>query len=227
MQATAEQAAGEPAGGPADEPDWCIEAREAMYRATIEEARQRFGTEDPLFNYRWEHVLAVHTLAMKLARMTGADLEIVEAAVWLHDIRKDAGKDHPQEGAAFARQFLPQTDFPPEKIVSVARVIEDHMGLWRDEPLQSLESQVLWDADKLAKLGLTAAFHWLGMDFSGGGSRTLAELITRMRDADWQDKTVESMHSDASRQAARERLAAFEALWQGLEGELSGRDLEI
>ena len=210
-----------------DEADWCKEVREAMFRATIDEARQRFGTENPLFNYRWEHVLAVHKLALRLAQITGADLEVVEAAAWLHDIRKDAGDEHPQKGAAFARDFLRQTDFAPEKIEQVARVIEDHMGLWRDEPLQSLESQVFWDADKLAKLGLTAAFHWMGIDFARGHSRTLAELIANNRDADWQQKTVDSMHTQPARQAAQERLEAFNGLWDGLERELRGKDLEI
>ena len=84
-------------------------------------------------NYRWEHVKAVVMLARKLARLTNADEEIVEAAAWLHDIRKDAADNHPQEGATYARQFLPTTDFPPEKIEPVAQAIIDHMGLWLDQ----------------------------------------------------------------------------------------------
>ncbi|NJN53861.1 MAG: hypothetical protein HC804_03350, partial [Anaerolineae bacterium] len=44
----------------------------------------------------------------------------------------------------------------------MAQVIKEHMGLWLDEPLTNLESQVLWDADKLAKIGLTAVFHFTG-----------------------------------------------------------------
>lgn len=197
-----------------------------MYRATQAEAQKRYGTEDPPFNYRWEHVLAVHTLATKLARLTGADPEIVEAAAWLHDIRKDAGQDHPQEGAIYARQFLPQTNFPPQKIELVAQVIEEHMGLWRDHPLQSLESQVLWDADKLAKLGLTAAFHWLGMALMHKEAPELAELIGHVRDASWQEKTVASMHSEPARRAAAQRLQSFNALWAQLERELKGDDLK-
>lgn len=207
-------------------PGWRRQVRDAMYQATIDEAMQRYGTDVPPFNYRWEHVLAVHTLAMKLAHMTGADPDIVEAAAWLHDIRKIAGQDHPQEGAAFARVFLPQTDFPARKIEQVAQVIEEHMGLWRDAPLQSPESQVLWDADKLAKLGLTAAFHWMGMALMRRESPALADLIAHLRDADWQQKTVDSMHSDPARRAAAERLKSFNELWQRLQRELEGGDLQ-
>lgn len=204
---------------------WREAAREVMRQATIDEAERRFGTDDPLYNYRWEHVVAVHTLAMKLADLTGADKEIVEAAAWLHDVAKDAGEDHPQEGAAFARDFLAESDFPPEKIEAVAHVIEAHMGLWRDEPLENVEAQVLWDADKLTKLGLTAAFHWLGLRFAKGQPQTTRGLIEAGQDAAWQEKTVESMHSEPARRAAAARLAGFDQLWQALEAELDGTDL--
>lgn len=196
-----------------------------MHQATIAEAERRFGTAEPVFNYRWEHVVAVHTLAMKLAAQTGADEEIVEAAAWLHDVAKDAGDDHPREGAAFARDFLAVTDFPPEKIESVAEVIEAHMGLWRDEPLENLESQVLWDADKLTKLGLTAALQWVGLRMAKGEPLTMRSLIEMRLDADWQAKTVKSMHSEAARRAAAGRHAAFKELWEELEAELDGTDL--
>lgn len=206
--------------------NWREAARDVMYQATIEEAERRFGTTDPVFNYRWEHVLAVHTLALKLAQLTGADLDVIEAAVWLHDVAKEEGESHAQAGAAFAREFLSQTDFPPEKIAAVAQAIEDHMGLWRDEPLEALESQVLWDADKLAKLGLTAACHWVGMGFAYGRQTTSEGLIEKGREADWQRKTVESMHTAAARTAALQRLHDFNQFWDTLEAELAGDDLE-
>lgn len=204
---------------------WRKAVKQAMRAATKEEARERFGTKKPAFNYRWEHVKAVVTLARKLARLTGADEEVVEAAAWLHDIRKDLKDKHPKAGAAFARQFLTQTDFPPEKIDTVARAIHDHMGLWRKKPLKRLESMVLWDADKLAKIGLTAVFHWTGMRLSEDNSTTTTELIKRGRSADWQAKTVASMHTEPARRAAQARLAAYNRVWDELEGELNGDDL--
>lgn len=205
---------------------WREAARRVMYEATLQEAKHRYGSRRPLYNYRWEHVTAVHTLAMRLARLTGADLEVVEAAAWLHDVAKETGREHPRLGAAFAREFLPTTDFPAEKIERAARTIEDHMGLWRDEPLALLESQVLWDADKLAKLGLTAAFHWMGGDFAATEPLTTKALIAHSREPDWQEKTVASMHTAPARRAAEARLKAYRALWDGLEAELAGDDLE-
>jgi uncharacterized protein len=205
---------------------WQRAAREAMHEATLDEADRRYGTREPVYNYRWEHVCAVYTLAMKLAKLTGADAEVVEAAVWLHDIRKDAGEEHHEAGAEYARAFLQDTDFPPEKIERVAQAIEDHSGLWLEDSLDNLESQLLWDADKLAKLGLTAAFHWMGMGFAKGQPVTTQDLIARGRDAEWQTKTVDSMSTEPARRAATARLEAFNRLWDTLESELAGEDLD-
>ena len=208
-------------------PPWREAARAAMYQAAQGELIARYGTTDVSFNYRWEHVTTVVTLALRLAELTGADAEIVEAAAWLHDVCKHTdGNRHPIAGAAFARRFLPTTDFPPGKIAAVAAAIGDHMGLWRDEPLTVLESQLLWDADKLAKIGLTAVFHWTGGRLAGDEMHALADLITLGRDADWQAKTVASMHTAPAKRAAAARLAAYRDLYDALERELTGGDLQ-
>lgn len=197
-----------------------------MYEATLDELRGRYGTTDVSFNYRWEHVTTVVTLALRLAGLTGADVETVEAAAWLHDICKFAdGERHPQTGAAFARLFLPTTDFPATKIEAVAQAIDQHMGLWREEALDVLEAQVLWDADKLAKIGLTAVFHWTGSALAGDQMRTLNKLIARARANDWLPKTVASMHTKPAKRAAKARLKAFNKLYNRLEAELAGDDL--
>ena len=206
---------------------WRDAARVAMHAATLVELRGRHGTDQVSFNYRWEHVTTVVTLALRLAELTGADTETVEAAAWLHDVCKFTdGEQHPAAGAAFARDFLPTTDFPQAKIEAVAAAIADHMGLWRDEPLTLLESQVLWDADKLAKIGLTAVFHWTGGALAGHKMHTLEALIRRARANEWLPRTVASMHTPPARRAAAARLAAFRQIYDALERELTGNDLE-
>ncbi|WP_420630437.1 HD domain-containing protein [Candidatus Leptofilum sp.] len=199
-----------------------------MKKATEQEAIHRFGTDDPLFNYRWEHVTAVVTIGLKLAELTGADVEVVEAAAWLHDIRKDAGAKHPQEGAKFAHEILPTTDFPKKKIGHVARCIRSHMGLWRRKPLKNLEAQVLWDADKLAKIGLTSLFHFVPLLVMKGNGRSTQQLIETARaNKAWLPKTVASMHTKPAQQAAKKRLKRFNKLLERLEAELAGDDLEL
>ena len=200
---------------------WRKAAKQAMKEAS--ENREDSGKES--FNYRWEHVQAVVTTAVALAKQTNGDVEIVEAAAWLHDIRKETREQHPVEGAKIARQLLPNTDFPAEKIAAVALAIEEHMGLWRDVPLENLESQILWDADKLTKIGLTAVFHWTSNRIQKEKQFTTFDMIENGRAAEWIPKTVASMHTKPAQRAAKKRYAAFLKVWEQLEAELAGEDL--
>ncbi|MDJ0754570.1 MAG: HD domain-containing protein [Ardenticatenaceae bacterium] len=206
---------------------WRPAVRREMKKAAAREAEAISGEKNPNFWYRWEHVKAVVAVAKKLAKATGADLEIVEAAAWLHDVKKfDSREKHAQDGAKFARAFLPRTDFPPKKIGAVARAISTHMGLWRGKPLKNLEAAILWDADKLTKIGVTAAFHWVGGSLvRKKNSMSTDDLIKMGRRVDWQQKTVKSMHTKPAKQAAAARLQAYNELWDCLEKELKGKDL--
>jgi uncharacterized protein len=201
-------------------PEWRTAVRRVMRKAA---AAENGGAAR--FNYRWEHVKTVVTLADKLADLTGADEEIVTAAAWLHDAKKSDGEAHAQSGARFAAEFLPQTDFPAEKIPAVVQAISEHKGLWRDEPLTNLESMVLWDADKLSKLGLTAVIHFTGMILAGDEAFTTEDLLIDLESAEWQRRAVESMHTEPARRAAKSRMAAYDQFMAELEAELEGGDV--
>jgi uncharacterized protein len=197
----------------------------AALDATLHEAQRRYGTEHLPFNYRWEHVRAVVRLALRLAELTGADPEIVEAAAWLHDIRKRGRDDnHGLDGAAAAREILAETDFPPAKIDAVADAISKHVGLIRDEPVEPLEAAVLWDADKLAKLGATAVIHFIGYRISHQEIDTEA-LVEHLSDQPWQPAAVESFHTAPARAAGRARLKLFQSFWDQARREHAGDDL--
>ncbi len=204
---------------------WQKAVRNAMRKSAAKQNNKKSAADNPAFSYRWEHVCAVVKTGKKLAQLTGADVEIIEAAAWLHDICKEAGDQHPQEGAKYARHFLPKTDFPPEKIEAVAHVIEAHMGLWRKTPLQNLEAQVLWDADKLTKIGVLAAVHWLGGDVTRNRISGTGDVIKRLQSADWREKTVASMHTEPARRAAYRRFAAFDAMLSALQTEWGAKDV--
>ncbi len=196
-----------------------------MLKAAQRESRKNGKSRRVSFNYRWEHVKSVVVAAVKLAELVGADKEIVEAAAWLHDIAKNEGNGHAAAGARFARAFLVETDFPRKKIKRVAQAIDQHVGLWVDEPLSNLEAEVLWDADKLTKLGTTAAVHFTGLFMTRAESLTTVKLIRRARDADWQELTVKSMHTEPARRAAKARLKRYRKFWDSLEAEIRGQDI--
>jgi uncharacterized protein len=123
------------------------------------------GGPRAVFDYRFEHTLGVVKLARWLAQQTGADLEIVECAAWLHDCRKrlqdPKGKDtHARDAAEAVDSILAGTDFPAFKIPGVKEAILQHVGLRLTRRLEPLEAACLWDADKLSKIGAASLVHF-------------------------------------------------------------------
>ncbi len=207
--------------------DWRrIAAREA-HKATLREARERWQIEDYPADYRWTHVQAVVRLALRLAELTGADRDVVEAAAWLHDCAK-RGKDddHGQAGSIKAGHILRMTDFPEDKVEAVVDAISKHVGLWVEKPVEPLEAAVLWDADKLSKLGASSAMQDIGYWVMVQRGPVDA-LPAAMAAQDWRVKTVASFHTEPARIAGRKRLAAQQAFWQQVEIELGGDDLAV
>ncbi len=211
---------------------WRQVCREAAHAQSLQEARAAWGVsgDAPVpFNYRWEHVTQVVSLAKRLARATQADLEIVEAAAWLHDVRKEESS-HAKAGAQAAREILAATDFPPEKIEAVAYAIRQHAGLTRRNgapPLEPIEAAVLWDADKLTKIGVQA----LMVRWSSADTRYLT-MAERWRDSakfahNTLPRTVASMNTGPAKVMADRRLRnmlAVLSLWMR-EARENGMDL--
>jgi uncharacterized protein len=229
------------------EPGWRVACRvEADAAAAVEERfKWNIGDDEPIpFRFRWEHVRQVVRTGLWLAEETGADLEIVEAAAWLHDVRK-IDPDHGLAGALAAQDFLPTTDFPPAKIDAVVRAISQHVGLYRGSasrplileehegaaapgglppnlgqggeggatpppPLEPLEAAVLWDADKLTKLGVQALAYYL----SGPRMDSLTLSERRQKAIEATDailvRTVASMNTPLARRLAAQRLAEMQ-----------------
>lgn len=118
-----------------------------------------FSQEDFRFNYRAEHNELVLSIGMKLGRILGADIKILKAALYLHDIgRRSVQKGHAEVGAKMAVEILNDTDFPPGIIDGVRYAISVHAG-WDESLPETLEARILWDADKLSKMGATIILH--------------------------------------------------------------------
>jgi uncharacterized protein len=164
------------------------------------------GAQVP-FNHRWEHVQEVAGLALRLADLTGADVEIVEAAAWLHDVRKGQ-PNHGAAGARAAEAFLRTSDFPAVKIPAVVDAIQRHVGLFRadgEDSLTPVETAVLWDADKLSKLGVRAiglilSTHWLHGKTLAGRREDMADHVRSVL-----GRTVNSMNTAPGLELARRR----------------------
>ncbi|HAL61677.1 MAG TPA: hypothetical protein DCP08_04625 [Chloroflexi bacterium] len=187
----------------------------------------RLSDEEPPFNYRLEHLKAVVRIAEGLALKLGADLQIVRAAAWLHDLAKEGIAElvengHGVEGAEEARKILERTDFPKEKIDAVCQAIAEHVGLYRDHPVEPLEAAILWDADKLAKLGAISLVHFLCLSPSLGQGTTESLLAEGRRWLRLQAKMVESMNTPLGKELGWERYEVVRGFYEQLERELKG-----
>ncbi len=206
---------------------WRETVRDAVQQAAVREMEARWIGPQPMFNYRLEHVEAVVRTALRLAELTGADAEVVEAAAWLHDVAKLGSDQHGIDGAVEARRVLAQTDFPAEKIPAVADAIAKHVGLWVEQGvrIEPLEAAVLWDADKLVKLGAQAVLHFLGDGGARRGPATTRALIDRLPGSGWQAGTVRSFQTEAARRVGAERWRFFQEFCARAAREFDALDL--
>ena len=205
-------------------PVWREVVRTAARDAAHLDDRERWGDEHTPFAYRWEHVQAVVRLAVRLAERTGADRDVVEAAAWLHDVAKPRSLDHGRDGAIAARRILDGTDFPALKIQAVADAISKHVGLTTTQVVEPLEAAVLWDADKLSKLGATVVIHGIGFLLAKGNGATGA-LIEQLHDPEWGHGIVRSLNTAPAREAGRRRLETYSSFCRQAMDEYDGSDL--
>lgn len=103
------------------------------------------------------HTERVVSNALLLAKQEACDVEIVEAAAWLHDCviipkndpdRNSASRLAAQKAAAYLRS----SGFKEEKIGGVAHAIEAH-SFSAGIPPKTVEAKIVQDADRLDALG--------------------------------------------------------------------------
>lgn len=206
---------------------WREAVREAAYKGAQAELRAHGDKYPGLAAYRYEHVRAVVRVALRLAELTGADAEVVEAAAWLHDVSKAHSKHHGVDSAVAAREVLADTDFPPSKVDAVAEAIEKHVGLTTAEPVEPLEAAILWDADKLTKLGATIVIHMSALLLSCDEEEavTTERLIEEWGDPAWGAVPLPCFHTKPAREAGRSRYEALLAFSEQARSEWTGDDL--
>jgi uncharacterized protein len=130
-----------------------VTPRQALYEAEVRRAWS--GPVDAAHDIG--HLRRVWANARSLALGTSADLEVLEAGAFLHDL-VNPPKSSPDRARAStlsaeaAARFLATTDFPPAKIPVVAHAIAAHSFSARIAP-ETEEAKILQDADRLDALG--------------------------------------------------------------------------
>jgi len=131
-------------------------ANNALIDRIRETAQGHF--EDARGSHDWEHTLRVHRLCRRIGPREGADMLVLEAAAYLHDIGRSAQDAvngslcHAVRGAAMAQTLLaslPLTEACRQNIVHCVRAHR-----FRDDHAPAtVEARVLFDADKLDAIG--------------------------------------------------------------------------
>jgi uncharacterized protein len=119
---------------------------------SVYQARRYYPDGDTAHSF--EHVLRVHSLALRIAAAEGANSRVVSAAALLHDVARveadQRGACHAEWGAQRSLEIL--NGQPAELVEAVAQAIASHRYRKPVAP-PSLEAQVLYDADKLDAIG--------------------------------------------------------------------------
>ncbi len=109
-------------------------------------------------SHAWDHTLRVLNLARHIASAEGANLAIVEAAAYLHDLGR-ASQDraqgrvcHAEVGARLAAEHLRTYDLSTVEREAIVHCVLTHR--YRNQHIpETLEAKVLFDADKLDSIG--------------------------------------------------------------------------
>ncbi len=148
-------------------PGWLSSLRKDMESISEQAAREHWpgpGVDGaPYYNYRLEHVRQVERDALRLLHEVGADRDVVLAAVWIHDRFQPqfSGPEHAVLGAEWAGQHLGSSGFPPHKVEQVSFAVANHSHEPRTIPPTAREARVLWDADRLSKMGAVSVVVFL------------------------------------------------------------------
>ena len=110
-----------------------------------------------------DHILRVLKRCIRLGEKLDADLEILVAAVYLHDLGRHYidDKAHGALSALKAEPVLERINFPQEKRATVLHAISVHDVGATPEDRVTLESKILYDADKIDTLGVVGILRYI------------------------------------------------------------------
>jgi hypothetical protein len=141
-----------------DQPAWLTSLQNDEALLTAQEASKIWPhpeTKAPYFNFRLEHVQQVERDALRINEYVKGDTDIILAAVWIHDRfqPQTENEKHAHQAADWAKENLAGLGFPDEKVPAVYLAVNRHCDPPGTIPAGDVEARVLWDADKLTRIG--------------------------------------------------------------------------
>lgn len=99
------------------------------------------------------HTLRVASVSLYLSEKENANKEICFLSAIFHDVFKEE-EDHELKGGEFAGKILKMLKYSQDVVEKVTESIVNHNN--HNKILNTIEAKILWDADKLDKIGAAA-----------------------------------------------------------------------
>jgi uncharacterized protein len=197
-------------------------------KAAIEEWKKSSEQQRvPLYNYRFDHVKEVVELAKHIGPTTNADMEVVTLAAWFHDVAKPGLegieiRDHGEASAETAEYWMIEQGYSQDMVTRVGDTIRKHVGLKLEKPLEPIEAQVLWESDKILKLGLVGLLQHVlnGIRYTPG--QELKDIAKSLREfLPLAQGIADSVVTARGKEIASERMQSLHTLTNMLDSELN------
>ena len=207
---------------------------------TLEKAQDWYPKDDPVHGF--DHIVRVYRLAERIGEEEKADLEIVRAAVLLHDVAgEQKGGDrntHQYAAASFAGEVLASEGWKPERISAVQHCIKAHRFRDNREKPSTIEAMVVFDADKLDAIGAIGIIRAVAYAVQAGaplirkpslsfietGIRESNEPYTPYHEYVFKLRNIkERLFTKAGKKIAEERHQYMENFFEQLSSEIEGK----
>jgi len=191
---------------------------------------ERYSTE-PYTSHHLDHLYRVRSLSLHIARSTNADIRVLEPAALLHDIGRiedKPGDCHAEHSAWIAKSLLQKFGEPMDRIDQILYAIRTHRYSSGIVP-ETIEAQILQDADRLDALGAMGIVRVIGH----GHSRPFYNMYEPFPDQrkyqtefsmDYFYSKIltlkDSLHTDQAKQMAEKRHAFLCCFLEQLQSEL-------
>ena len=169
--------------------------------------------------HTFDHSRRVYALSMRIGKDSGADLKVLGAAALLHDIGRSrestTGVSHSILSGEMSQEILKELGFDEREIGKVVDAIRTHRFSEGIKP-NSLEGEILSDADKLDAMGAIGVFRAIAQANSTGVGieaflKHADEKLLRLKDL---------MYTDGARVVAEERHSTLKSFVMQLREEL-------
>jgi len=169
--------------------------------------------------HTFDHTKRVYALSMRIGKALGADLKVLGAAAFLHDIGRPkeaaTGVSHSILSGQLSDEILRKVGFADVQIEKVVDAIRTHRFSEGIEPT-SLEGKILSDADKLDAMGAIGIFRAIAQSSSKGTGiegflNHADEKLLRLKDL---------MYTAGARRIAEERHKTLNAFVMQMREEL-------